>query len=430
MCAFVVVAAQSAIAADGDVDLSFGDGGQLTIARPPGAPTAPTPTGDVAALADGRFLWSMSNEDGTMWVGRAYRDGSADTTFGTEGTGHVTLSDCVDFAPTWLIAEADGGATVWTGACLIHLASDGSIDPNFGGVPLIDQNFFVADFARDHAGRYVLAGGTGRSWNVFRFAADGVTPDDTFGIAGEVTITVPATNNLRGLNVIAIRDDDRIAVGGWRGNSSGPNLVIAQLAVDGSLDPAWNDGALVDLDPPSGQSGISATALAIDTDGSLVVGGVSYSGTVGCCLLLTRLDTAGAVFGNFGVRLYDLGNTALGSFFEGRDSVAIMSDRKILFATTIFPFSPEHRTQFGLIRAGADGTLDETFGDGGWRGYTIADPSGTGQTGDYVQLHAMAVTPGAVLLFGRTFFEDNSNGLDYISVVRTLFDQLFADGFD
>jgi len=34
---------------------------------------------------------------------------------------------------------------------------------------------------------------------------------------------------------------------------------------------------------------------------------------------------------------------------------------------------------------------------------------------------------------GRTFFEDNSNGLDYVSMVRTTFavaDQIFASGFD
>jgi len=38
-----------------------------------------------------------------------------------------------------------------------------------------------------------------------------------------------------------------------------------------------------------------------------------------------------------------------------------------------------------------------------------------------------------VLVFGRTFFEDNSNGLDYVSMVRTTFavaDQIFASGFD
>jgi hypothetical protein len=38
-----------------------------------------------------------------------------------------------------------------------------------------------------------------------------------------------------------------------------------------------------------------------------------------------------------------------------------------------------------------------------------------------------------VLLFGRTFFEDNSNEADYVSMVRAVFpvsDRIFASGFD
>jgi hypothetical protein len=33
-------------------------------------------------------------------------------------------------------------------------------------------------------------------------------------------------------------------------------------------------------------------------------------------------------------------------------------------------------------------------------------------SGDYSQLHAMACADDSALLFGRTFFEDDSNGLD------------------
>jgi hypothetical protein len=74
--------------------------------------------------------------------------------------------------------------------------------------------------------------------------------------------------------------------------------------------------------------------------------------------------------------------------------------------------------------------LDAIFGDGGWRGYAIVDPTGSGQNGDYDQLHATADSDGSALLFGRTFFEDDSDGLDYISVVRASFDIVFANGFE
>ena len=428
-----VLASPFAPAADGDVDLSFGDQGQVTIARPPGAPTAPTPVGDVLALDDGAYLWIMANEDDSVWVGRTLHGGGPDPAFGGDGSGYVALTDCIDFMPTFLASDAGGGAFAWTGACIVHVRADGSIDDAFGGLPLLGNDYFVIDFARDAAGRFVLAATTGRTWDIFRFDADGLTPDATFGTNGQVRIDMPATNNLRGVNALAVRDDGRIVTAGWRGNAHGPNLVVAELTESGELDPAWNGGAIVDLAPPTDISGIEATALAIDADGSLVVGGFAADGRVGCCLLLTRLDTAGAVVEDFGVRLFEFGNVSVGSFFEGRDAVTIRSDGTILLASTAFPFSVDHRTQFWLTHTDANGALDMNFGDGGSRGYTIADPSDSGQSGDYVQLHAIAPREDSVLLFGRTFFEDSSNGLDYISMVRAMFaptDVVFADGFE
>ena len=422
-----------ALAADGDVDLSFG-GGQVTIARPTEFPTAPTPTGDVLGLADGAYLWIMANQDSTTWIGRTLHDGSADTTFGTDGTGRVTLSDCIDFTPTFLADDGAGGAFVWTGACIVHVEPDGSLDAGFGGVPIVDADYYVVDFARDASGRFVFAATTGQTWDVLRYEADGATPDATFGVDGHVRIDVGATNNLRGVNALAVRDDGRIVTAGWRGNEHGPNLVVAQLTESGELDPAWNGGAVVDLDAPLNQPGIEATALAIDADGSLVVGGFEASGMQTCCLLLTRFDTSGAIVGDFGLREYQLSDdTSLGSFFEGRDAVTIRRDGSILLATTAFPFSGNHRTQFVLTKTDANGALDLTFGNGGWRGYTIADPDNQGQSGDYDQLHAIVARDDSVLVFGRTFFEDNSNGLDYVSMVRATFavaDQIFASGFD
>jgi len=428
----LAVAAQAACAADGDPDPFFGDGGQVTIERPPGAATSSAPLGDVGALVDGRFLWIMANEDDSVWVGRAAHDGVADAAFGDDASGHVTLTECATFSATRLIVESDGGAIVWSGACLLRLDADGDVAADFGGEPLSQPGFLAAAFARDHAGRFLLAGTAAQQWRVFRFTSDG-TLDPEFGNQGIATVTVPASNGLRGLNAMAIRADDRIVLGGWRGNTHGPNLVVAQLDVAGNPDPGWNGSGLVDLEAPSGQSGIVATALAMGGDGSVFVGGNSNSGSVGCCLLLAKFASDGALAPAFGMRLFDLDNSSLGSFFEARDALHVLPDGRLLFGVTAFPIGEhpeEHRTQFILIRANFDGTLDARFGNGGWRGYTISDPTGTGQRGDYDQLHALAVDESSALMFGRTFFEDNSNGRDYVSMVRAVLDGLFANGFD
>jgi uncharacterized delta-60 repeat protein len=432
-CVFALaLVACTARAGDGNPDPAFGDGGQVTILRPPDAATATAPTGDVAALPDGRFLWIMANEDGSVWVGRASHDGVADVDFGSDGSGHVTLTDCAAFSTTRVLAETGGGATVWSGRCLLRLDPAGNVIADFGGKPLPDAQFLASAFARDHAGRYLLAGTSAQQWRVFRFAADG-TPDVAFGEDGAATVAIPATNNLRGLNAMAVRDDDRVVLAGWRGNTHGPNLVVAQLDGSGDPDPDWNGNGLADLDAPSGQSGIVATALAAGADGSVLVAGNSNSGSVGCCLLLAKFDGGGQLVPMFGMRLFDLENTSLGSFFEARDALHVLPDGRMLFGTTAFPVDahPEaHRTQFILIRTSPDGLFDPTFGNGGWRGYTISDPTGTGQSGDYDQLHAVAVDETSALLFGRTFFEDNSNGRDYVSMVRAQFDAIFANGLD
>src|SRR5690349_14596131 len=209
VCALCVLGAPLAGAADGDVDLSFG-GGQVTIARPTEFPTAPTPTGDVLGLADGAYLWITANQDSTVWIGRTLHDGSADAAFGSDGSGHVTLGDCIDFTPTFLADDGAGGAFAWTGACIVHVEPDGSLEAGFGGVPIVDADYYVVDFARDTAGRFVFAATTGQTWDVLRYEADGATPDATFGVDGHVRIDVGATNNLRGVNALAVRDDGRI----------------------------------------------------------------------------------------------------------------------------------------------------------------------------------------------------------------------------
>jgi uncharacterized delta-60 repeat protein len=423
-----------ALAADGEQDAAFGTDGQLTITRVggDGSVTGMEPTGDLVVLPDGRFLWAAPLKDGSLWIGRALRDGAADAGFGDDGSGRVRLHACTDTREARLVTEADGGVVAWTGACLVKLRGDGSLDAAFGAGPQPPAGLRAAGLARDGEGRFLLAGTSGSRWLVYRFLADG-TLDSAFGLAGEVEVTVPATNNLRELHAMVLRAEGRIVLGGLRGNTHGPNLVVAQLLADGTPDPAWDGDGLVDMEAPDGYQTLSANALVLDRDGSLVVGGMGSDGGVSCCILLARLDTAGQLVPGFGLRLFRLdGSPPLGGFFEQRDSVFIQPDGRIVVATAAFPFIPpfENRTQYALVRTLSDGSVDTGFGTAGWTSYGIHDPSGSGQTGDYNQLHATAWHGGGLLMLGRTFFEDNSNGEDYVSLVRAPFVGILVDGFE
>lgn len=171
----------------------------------------------------------------------------------------------------------------------------------------------------------------------------------------------------------------------------------------------------------------------MDRDGSLVVGGHTESPDRGPGLLVARFDESGILVDGFGVRLFEFDDLALNGFFESRDSITLSTDGRILFSTTAVP-PPDpkdlHVSQFILVRAMPGGALDEEFGEAGWRAYLVDDPAQLGQSGSYQQLHATAYDDGAMLMFGRTFFEDHSNGRDYVSIVRATFDALFVDDFE
>jgi len=434
LCLLLSFTALHAWALDGDADPAFGTDGQVVIVRPQKTPgNATKPTGDLAVLADGRFIWAAPLDDGSVWVGRAWRNGAADATFGSDGTGRITLPACGQNRDVRLIGDGGSGAFVWSSRCLRHVLGDGTTKPDFGQGPMPPDAFFPADLAQDSAGRFVLAGREGQQGKVYRFDGAG-TADPTFGTAGSVVVSLPVSNWSE-VKALAVRSDGRILIGGSRGSTHGSNLVIAQLLQDGSPDPGWNDDGVVDMEPPPEFNGMIANALALDGDGSLVISGMGNNSSDSCCILITRLDTDGEIMPQFGLRLFQLsGQPRIYPFFEQRDALVLLPNHRIIVGALSFPFvAPfRHRTRFTLIRTFSDGRLDTGFGQNGWNSYTIADPLSAGQFGDYQQMHAIGHddADGSMLILGRTFFEDNSTGDDYVSIVRARFDLIFDGTFE
>lgn len=416
-----------ALHADGDTDPGFGDGNQVLVERPVEFGNGSAWVGDVATLADGRILWTMENGIGALWVARMLRDGQPDPSFA--GNGLLVVDDCVSPRPARLVAFEDGGVLVWAGACLVRILADGTIDTGFIAAPGgPSADFLAARLLRDHQGRWLLAGNQGQEWRVYRFLADGAL-DTTFADGGRATIVTPSTNGTRMLNAMALRGDGRIVVAGQRGNTHGTNLVLAGLDADGAPDLAFGEAGLVDLDAPDGYNGLLARALVVDRDGSLVVGGDANNGMQSCCVVVARFDADGAL-DPADLRIFPLGpNVNLSPFGETSTSLALLPHGKILLARVSFPFVVTTRTRFTLVRMHQDGSLDLGFDEDGWRSYVVTDPTGQGQSGPYSQIHGMAYANGEALMFGRTFFEDNAVGPDYVTLMRARFDAVFADGF-
>lgn len=435
LCALCGLGLAGAASADGMVDPDFGAGGELLIERPKSTHSSNEWLGGIAALPDGRFYWTLGDGADGQWLARMHRNGDWDADFG--GDGRVEIDGaCAASRPVRLALDDDGGIVVWTGACLLKLRADGTLDDAFpAGSPLLPgPGFRAAALARDGAGRWLLGGHQVSQWQVWRFLPDGGN-DLSFNQNGFASPTVPSTNGTRELHALAIRPDDRIVLAGLRGNTSGTNLVLLQLLASGQPDPSFGTDGLVDVDAPDGFNGIDAGAVVLDRRGNAIVAGKGNNGAQTCCALVARFDAAGDLDPAFGLRLLQPpGNTVLSPFGETSSSLALLPGGQILLARNSFPFPTgglNTRTRFTLVRLHGNGELDLDFGTAGWRSYVVSDPTGAGMGGPYTQIHGMAYGEGSALMFGRTFFEDqNTNGTDFVTLVRARFDRLFAGDFD
>jgi len=174
-------------------------------------------------------------------------------------------------------------------------------------------------------------------------------------------------------------------------------LCAGPVLADGELDSSF--GTLGTQTTDFGGGNDSANALAIQSDGKIVVVGASV-GSISSDFAVARYLPDGqldAVFGDHGKVVTDFGGD------EVANAVAIQADGKIVVAGT--------RTRLGgsdfvLARYGTDGTLDPSFDGDGKR---VSDIDGD----DFAQ--ALAIQADGKIVVGGT--RTNSNGSAF-SLVR------------
>lgn len=421
--------------ADGTLDASFGHAGQVLVERPGVPPTADALPGDVTVMADGKSVWIMENGASDVIVGRLNRDGRIDASFGDQG--QVRLSTCARRRPTRVLAAADDAVVVWAGACLVRLNATGAVDPTFGASATSPptatlQQFRAAGLARDTHGRIVLGGSQGSGWQVWRFLADG-SNDISFGTNGVATVPNPDGTQQSDLTAMQLRANGSVVLAGTRSANFKQNLRLAQLDANGLLESGFGTNGITEVVPPASFQGLRPEAVALDRNGSLLVAGSGSQGTSGCCVLIARFGSNGALVPG-SLRLFDLGpDVSLNPFGETASALSLMPDGKILLARNSFPPSlpgENGRTRFTMIRMQASGALDSSFDLDGWRSYLVTDTTNSGASGAYSQLHAVAFGHAEALMFGRTFFEDNGPAASYTTLMRVQFDALYSDGFE
>ncbi|HVK15496.1 MAG TPA: hypothetical protein VM533_01020, partial [Fimbriiglobus sp.] len=165
----------------------------------------------------------------------------------------------------------------------------GDLDPTFGTggqahVPFdaAGGRSSAADVAVLPGGEMVVVGtagnpsaGTPDAFAVARMTRDGA-PDPAFGVGGQVLVPVGAGNS--SASAVAVQADGKVVVVGNARVTSDPysdnQFAVVRLNPDGSLDPAFGTGGKVLVAVGTGTS--SASAVAIQPDGKIVVTGEAF----------------------------------------------------------------------------------------------------------------------------------------------------------
>jgi uncharacterized delta-60 repeat protein len=299
-------------ALSGDPDTAFDGDGKVVIDLGSAGPG----TG-VAVQSDGKILVAGGGSGKSLRVSRLTRDGTLDTSFGSGGstdfdfqlpttTNGMTIAPDGNIVLVGTTVQSNGDADV----ALARATPDGSPDTSFGPKGLRAANLGRTD---DH-GSAVVEQPDGK----VVFTSDGPTSD--------------------------LHSD----------------LRVGRLNASGHFDGSFTGGGVSVLPLPQ----TVASALALQPDGKILVGGAAL-GATNADMMLLRLTTTGTLdtsFNHTGEALLDDGGAELGS------DLAVQPDGTILLAGK--------RDQIGMavVRVSSGGLLDPTFGDEGFATVTFGSP--------------------------------------------------------
>ncbi len=228
--------------------------------------------------------------------------------------------------------------------------------------------------------------------NPLRTFAAGGALDLSFGGNGKVATDFNGGEDIG--SDVAIQPNGRIVVVGY--SSIHGRTQIARYHANGSLDTTFNgSGKIIGL---SGSGRIYS--VVIQSDGKIVVGGSTNIAEPSFMFLerYTANGTPDTTFGNNG-------RVVITDFHERLTDLAIQTDGKIIAAgnAVVRTPNPPFFTDWRIVRLNTNGSLDNTFGNGG-----IVNTDFGGNTNESAQA-ASILSNGRILVAGY----GNPGGQDF-----------------
>ena len=415
----------------------------------------------------GKFFDSVSGSQ-VVAVCRYNSNGTLDLPFGGSGTGKVTvqLNTGTTDGVSGIALQSDGkivicGYQVFPGSIgppiipatsnifVLRLTTSGILDTGVGGFNLgsvggaapgylyttpadittaLSPSFFASSNCSAEAiamqtigvTEYIVVGGaasifltigpsTPLAWYALaRYTLSGIL-DTGFAVNGiRVHNTTPTTTEQFGIDLYV--DSTQILLSGVK-YFNPPPLVTAKMSVvkfdgNGTVDGFFGSAGSTEIPNFFTSSQDRATAIQVQTDGKIILGGTSNNNNLPYqqrCFVLARLDSTGILdptYGSGGVVITDLSPSYN---LEGR-TMGIQPDDKIVLGGTwdILGTAP---ASFALARYLTTGTLDTTFGLAG-TGLILEDID---PTFNYVEEgNSLAIQPDGKILMGGVLNENQN----------------------
>ncbi len=326
----------------------------------------------VAIQLDGKIV-AAGGTGGRFALARYTPSGRLDRSFGNGGRVLADVGARPDvYSRAWqrgaaaVVVQRDG-KIIAAGAgngdfALVRLTGRGRLDRTFGRNGRVVTDFQGGISGGDYAtavavqpdGKIVAVGRSDLDLALARYLPDGRL-DRSFGSGGKV-LRHAGSDDIDDAEALAIEADGTIVVGGGSGGHTPGSAIFVRFLRDGRLDRSFGTAM---VSPLSVEANAHYGAIAVQDDGKLVAAGggvnVEPSSNIIALSRYTPLGRLDPTFGRDGTVLTNLGQTS----FRQLTAVALQGDGKIV--TAGFDQRARKPGQFVLSRYTADGRLDDSF---------------------------------------------------------------------